>query len=495
MLLDHLPALLPVVPLVVALGLPLLGAVRPHLVYPAAVATGGLTALLALLALGRVLGRGELRYAVGGWPPPWGIELVVDHLSGFVAVAVSGMGALALLYAGGWRAGLGSPAAFFALALLFLASLLGIVVTGDLFNLFVFLEVASIASYALVASAGGRALMAAFRYIILGTVGASLYLLGVGHLYLLTGTLNMADLAARLPALASSPVLAVAVAFVVVGLGIKMGLFPLHGWLPDAYTHAPAAVTALLAPVTTKVAAYALARVLFSVLDAPGTAGGAPLLTGLAWGGGVAIVAGGFLALRQRDLRRLLAYSSVSQIGYIALGVGLANRAALTGAYLHILNHAMMKGCLFFVAGAAVARLGTPLLADLRLMHRRMPLSTACLVVAALSLVGIPPTGGFFSKWYLLVGALEAGEPLLAVAVVGGGLLTAVYMWKVLEPACLERPEEAGAAHGESVPPGAEAPPTVLGPILALGVGILAVGVWNAPIVSRVLEPATSALR
>lgn len=489
MLLDHLPPLLAVVPLLAALLLPLVGAVRGRLVHPVAVGGGAATAVLSLLALRRVLAGGVIRYHVGGWDPPWGIELVLDHLSAFAAVAVSGVGALALLYAGpsALRDVRGREAPFFGLALLLLASLMGMIVTGDLFNLFVFLEVASISSYALVAMGSGRAPLAAFRYIILGTVGASLYLLGVGHLYLMTGTLNMADLAQRLPELASSRVLVVAVGFLVVGLGIKMGLFPLHGWLPDAYTYAPPAVTALIAPIATKAAAYALARILFSVLGAPQGLIQAPLMPVLAWAGGVAIVAGGVLAIRQNDLRRLLAYSSVSQMGYIALGIGIANRPALIGAYLHILNHAMMKGCLFFAAGAAAARLGGSALADLRLMHRRMPLTTASMVVAALSMIGVPPAGGFFSKWYLLEGAIEGGHPVLAGVILGGGLLAAVYMFRVLEHACLT-PREDGHDTAGPAPERCEAPPGMLIPLLALGFGILAVGIWNAPIVAGVLR-------
>jgi multicomponent Na+:H+ antiporter subunit D len=486
MLQEHLPALLPLVPLTGALATPLVAAARREVVYPLAVASAVATAALSVLTLTRVVEGGPLRYHVGGWPPPWGIELAVDHLSAFTATALSGMVALALVYARP-RTAVGSEASFFGLALLFLASLMGMVVTGDLFNLFVFLEVASISSYALVASGGGRALLAAFRYTLLGTVGASFYLLGVGHLYLLTGSLNMADLAERLPTLPLSVVYAVAVALLVIGLGIKMAIFPLHGWLPDAYTYAPPLVAALLAPVTTKVAAYALARVLFSVLGAPEGLGRIPLMTLLAWAGGVAIVAGGVAAARQQDLRRLLAYSSVSQLGYIALGIGLANPSALAGAYLHILNHAMMKGCLFFVAGAAAARLGGAALVDLRFMSRRMPLTTACLVASAVSMIGIPPGGGFFSKWYLLVGAIEAGQPLLAAVVVGGGLLTAVYMWRVVEHACLP-PRDAGGHDG---PLGrVEASPAMLVPLVSAAIGILAVGIWSAPIVNRVLWPA-----
>lgn len=487
MLRDHLPALLPVVPLIAALLAPIAGAVRRRLAYPLAIGAGTTTAFLALLALQRVLVEGTVRYHVGGWEPPWGIELVLDHLSAFTAAAVSGVGALALVYAGAAPEVRGREAPFFGLALLFLASLMGIIVTGDLFNLFVFLEVASISSYALVAMGSGRALVAAFRYLILGTVGASFYLLGVGHLYLLTGSLNMADLSLRLPEIASPRVLAVAVGFLVIGLGIKMGLFPLHGWLPDAYTYGPSAVTALIAPVSTKVAAYALARILFSVLGAPDAVVPQPLMTALAWTGGGAIVAGGLLAIRQTDLRRLLAYSSVSQIGYIVLGIGIANRPALAGAYLHILNHAMMKACLFFAAGAAGVRLGGFALRDLRLMHRRMPLTTACTVVAALSMIGVPPAGGFFSKWYLLLGAMAGGHHVLAGVILLGGLLAAVYMFRLLEHACLTPRGEHDHGPAEQEVQRAEAAPGMLVPLLALGVGILAVGLWSAPLVSEVL--------
>ncbi|MFQ5898351.1 MAG: proton-conducting transporter membrane subunit [Candidatus Methylomirabilia bacterium] len=489
MLEDHLPALLPVIPLLGALLLPAVGLVRRGLVYPLAVAAQAATAGLSLLALRQVLVSGAVSYHVGGWAPPWGIELVVDHLSAFTAVVVSGVGTLALLYAGpvAAREMRGREGAFFGLALLLLASLMGMIVTGDLFNLFVFLEVASIAGYALVASGEGPALLAAFRYIVLGTAGASLYLLGVGHLYLITGSLNMADLSHRLPDLASSPVLAVAVGFMVIGLGIKMGLFPLHGWLPDAYTHAPAAVTALIAPVTTKVAVYALARILFSVLGAPDALAQVPLMTVLAWTGGVAIIAGGVMAIRQHDFRRLLAYSSVSQMGYIVLGIGIANRPALAGAYLHILNHAMMKGCLFFAAGAAAARLGGTTLSDLRFMFRRMPLTTACVVVAALSMIGIPPAGGFFSKWYLLLGAVQGGHQGLAAVILAGSLLAAVYMFRLLEHACLTPPEGEGHAAAADIPERSEAPLGVLVSLILLGIGILAVGIWSEPIVSGVL--------
>jgi multicomponent Na+:H+ antiporter subunit D len=491
----QLPALLVVVPLLAALLAPLVAWRRPRWAWPLAAAVAGLTAALAGAALARALAGGPLRQGLGGWPAPWGIELVLDPLAGFVATVVAGVSACSLLYGAGLR----DPRArdrrgvAATLALLLLAGLMGIVVAGDLFNLFVFLEVSALASYALVGAGGGRALIAAFRYLILGSLGASLYLLGVGHLYLLTGTLNMADLARLLPGLDAPRAVPLAIGLIVVGLGIKIGVAPLHGWLPDAYTHAPPAVAALLAPVATKVAAYALARVCFWVLGPWAAAGGA-LAGSLAWLGAASVLAGGLLALRQSDLRRLLAYSSVSQLGYVVLGLGLASGTALAGAFLHVLAHALMKGALFLIAGIGVARLGGPRLADLARLPRRAPVAAGCLVVAAFSMIGVPPTAGFSSKWYLLLGAARDGQWALAAVVVAGSLLAAAYMFRVLERALLEAPPAGEAAGAAPAGPAAERRPTVpailLAPLLLLTAATLAAGLLNVAIVESVLRPA-----
>lgn len=477
----QLPILPVLLPLVGALLQPLVGLASRHAAWPLAVATVVATAAAGLAGLLDVLARGTQRYPVGGWAPPWGIEVVLDPLSAFTACAIAVVATLTLL-AGGPSARAtyeSEEPTYYGLALLLVTGLLGMVVSGDLFNVFVFLEVASISSYALVASGGGPALAAAFRYVVLGTVAASFYLLGVGCLYALTGTLNMADLAARLPTATDSPLFGGGVVFIVVGLAVKMGLFPLHSWLPDAYTRAPAPVAAVMAPVATKAAAYVLARVLLYVIRPEGL----PVGTTLAWVGAAAIVAGGVLAATQVDARRLLAYSSVSQMGYIALGFGLGVQDALVGAYLHILAHALMKAALFVVLVAAVLDGRGPTLVALRLGYR-MPITGACAVVAALSMVGVPPAAGFFSKWYLLQGALAAGQPILAGAILGGSLLAAVYMYRLTEAVWFGEPRVAGG------PP--EAPMPLLVGLVALAVATVAVGLGNAALVSNVLGPAAA---
>jgi multicomponent Na+:H+ antiporter subunit D len=475
----HLPILPLLLSLSGALVIPIVGFAWRRLCWPMAVTTGAAATVAAVAGVVDVVARGTQRYAVGGWPPPWGIEVVLDPLSAFSASAVALVATCALLAAGPAAAHLyaGAVPAFYSLALVALTGFLGIIASGDMFNVFVFLEIAAIATYALVATGGGPGLAAAFRYIVLGTVGASFYLLGVGCLYALTGTLNMADLAARLPAVSASPLFVGGVAFVAVGLAIKMGLFPLHGWLPDAYTYAPPPVVAFIAGVGTKAAAYAMARTVLYVLRPFDL----PVTTALAWAGGIAIIAGGVMAARQSDARRLLAYSSVSQLGYIAVGFGLANQAALAGAYLHILNHAVMKALLFVAVGAALLRGGRPPIMALGL-DRTMPLTAACVVVGALSIIGIPPAGGFFSKWYLLRGALDAGQPLLVAAVLGGSLLAVVYMYRLTEGVWLGRERQADGAR--------EAPFSVLTSLVVLAILTIATGLASAALVEHVLVPA-----
>jgi multicomponent Na+:H+ antiporter subunit D len=470
----------------------LVGLVSARLVRALTLTTLAGAAGMAGWALRLVLTGDPLRYTFGGWAAPWGIEYVLDPLSGGFALLVLVFALLAAVYAGPYVADLRprSSGVFHAVYLLLVAGLLGMAVTADVFNLYVFLEISSLSAYALVALGGDRSLVASFRYLLIGTVAGSLYLLGVGYLYGLTGTLNMADLAARLPALAGSPGVTVAVVLMVVGLVIKMGLFPLHGWLPDVYSHAPAPVTGFIAAVMTKVSAYVLIRLLLFVMPPGGIA--ADALTVLGWTATVAIVAGSIMALAQTDVRRMLAYSSVGQIGYIVLGVAIGSPLALAGALLHVLNHAVMKGCLFLVAGGVYYDAGARDVNDYAGAARRLPLTMGAFVLAAASMVGLPPTGGFFSKWYLLLGAVEAGAWPGVVALVASSLLGAVYLFRVIERAYLWPPAGDGSASSERTRP-FELPPGILLPIAILGAAVLLIGIFNQAIVTHVIELAVPA--
>ncbi len=300
MTVSNLPIVLYAVPflaalLVAAIGWYVRGAARII-----AVSAMGLTAVVAAVVLVRVMAGGSLHTPLGGWPPPIGIALVVDRLGAFMAALVGSVGLMTVL--GSVRHVReelrGRETLYYSCVLLVVAGLVGITVTGDLFNLFVHVEVASLAAYALVAAGGCGAPRAAMAYLIIGSVGASLYLLGVGFLYAATGTLNMADVA-RLVGSADPRLVLVGTLLVISGLGIKMALFPFHTWMPSAYQMAPAGAAAFMAPLVTKVSAYALIRVLFWVLGEHVLRATAALEV-LAWAGAAAIVAGGLLALVSR---------------------------------------------------------------------------------------------------------------------------------------------------------------------------------------------------
>jgi len=370
------------------------------------------------------------------------------------------------------------------------------VVTGDLFNLYVFLEIASITTYALIATGGGAAALAGFRYLLIGSVGASCYLSGLAYLFALTGTLNMADMAARLPAAGAPATVAVAAAFIITGFGLKMALVPMHGWLPDAYTLAPSPATGLIAALMTKVNALALLRVLYGVLWPALAPLHLPITQTLGWLAAAGILLGSLMAVAQGDFKRLLSYSSIGHIGYIALGIALGNRYALIGAVLHIVAHGVAKGCLFLVVGGVEFRTGGREEDRWRELARRMPWSMGALVVAAMSMIGVPPTLGFFSKWYLILGALEAGHVDFVVVLLVSSLFNAWYFFRLIERVYFKsedtlRSEDAASGRTRAT---RELPASMLAPITALATAAVALGLVAAPLVTRILEPPARAL-
>jgi multicomponent Na+:H+ antiporter subunit D len=325
---------------------------------------------------------------------------------------------------------------FYALWLLFITGLLGMTITGDVFNIYVLMEISSLASYALVAMGkyhNRKALSASINYLVLGTIGASFFLLGIGYLYSVTGTLNMADLTEKVKNLHDNRTVITAFAFLLIGLGVKMALFPLHGWLPNAHGYAPPIVSALLSAVAIKVGAYVMIRFLFSILGVQFSFEKLPTGPILLVLGSLAILIGSYFAIQQFSLKRMLAYSSVAQIGYIALGFGLANESGLMGSLIHIFNHALMKSGLFLVAGIVIYRAGEADIDHLQGLGRKMPFTMAAFTAGGLGLIGTPLTSGFISKWYLVTGAIDRGLTILAVVVLAGSLLAVVYVWRWVE--------------------------------------------------------------
>ena len=439
---EQLPILQILLPLLAAPLCLLLRRSRWALGFSIAIAWS--TFATAGLVLSRVLELGTLQYQLGGWAAPWGIEYRIDALSGFVLLFVSGIGAVALSYA---------PASmareipedrhylFCAATLLCLTGLLGIAITGDLFNLFVFLEISSLSAYALISMGSSRrALTAALQYLILGTIGATFLLIGVGLLYMLTGTLNMIDMADRLSGAPGSRTVIVAFAFLTVGISLKMALFPLHLWLPNAYTYAPSVITAFLAATATKVAVYILLRFVFTVFGKSFAFDAMPLGNILLPLAILAILVPSTVAIFQNNIKRMLAYSSLAQIGYIVLGISFASITGLTAGIVHLFNHALMKGGMFLAMGCLVLRLGSAELADLRGVGRRMPWTMFAWVVGGLGLIGVPSTAGFISKWYLINAAWESGSVVVAGLVLFSSLLALVYVWRVVEAAYFQEP-------------------------------------------------------
>jgi len=434
---DQLPVLPVLLPLLTAPVCVLLE--RGGRAWWAAVCAGWLSLAAAAALLWRVSQRGTVSYALGGWAAPWGIEYRVDLLGAYVLLIVAALAALVLSYARRSVAQEVAPertAQFYAVFLLVLAGFCGISVTGDAFNLFVFLEVSSLASYSLISMGRDRrALSAAFQYLIMGSIGATFILIGIGFLYMMTGTLNMQDLAARLPQVSDTRTVRAGFAFLTVGIGLKLALFPLHLWLPNAYAYAPSVVSAFLSATATKVAVYALLRFLIGVFGAEFSLRAMPadvllLVLGLA-----GILTASLVAVFQDNVKRMLAYSSVAQVGYMVLGISLASASGITAAALHLFNHALMKGALFLAVGAVVYRIGAVQIADLGGLGRRMPWTMAAIVIGGLSLIGVPPTAGFVSKWYLVLATLERGWWPLAGLVLIGSAIAVVYVWRLVEAA------------------------------------------------------------
>lgn len=476
-------------PWLAAVLIVLIGLRAPKRARGLAVAALAISTAASVEALRLTWGGQTLWYRFGGWEAPIGIVFQLDVLSAVLALLVSVISAAVFVYAGpSVEAELpGHESTFLATACLLVAALFGIVLTGDLFNLYVFVEISSITVYALVASGGGAASLAAFRYLLIGTVGASFYLLGLAYIFSLTGTLNMADMAQRLPAVeASAPVL-VAAAFIVTGFGMKMALFPMHGWLPDAYTYAPSAATALIAGLSTKVAAFALLRVLYGVLWPSLGALGPPIAATVGWLAAAAILAGSIMALAQTDVKRLLAYSSISHLGYVALGVALGNPNALTGATLHIIAHAMMKCGLFLVVGAAAFRFGATTMTEMRGLGARMPIIMGSFLVMVLSMIGLPPTVGFFSKWYLIIGALDAQQPVFMVVLLVSSLLNAWYFFRLIEIIYFSAPDGSEAGR-------VELPRSMVAPIVGIACALLIVGLLSFPLARQAKSGAIGAL-
>jgi multicomponent Na+:H+ antiporter subunit D len=450
------------------------------------------TGVLAVMAV-RLIGEAPFSYRVGGFPPPWGLLLVSDGMSDLMLIIINVISFLAIIYSLKYMTTYTAKPKYFSLFLLMLAGMNGVVITGDIFNLFVFLEIASIASYALVGfGCEHEELEASFKYLILGEVASTAILFGIAFLYSMTGTLNMPDLARQLDIVGINRAVAFVIALFIMGFGLKASMVPFHAWLPDAHPSAPAPISAMLSGVVIKaLGVYAIARIMFDVVGA-----NAMVSSILMFLGALSMVVGVLLAIGQPDLKRMLAYSSISQMGYvtIALGLGLNPNVSpivaalgLFGGIYHLLNHAAFKSLLFLCSGAIEYRTGTRNRFEMGGLIHRMPVTGTACAIGSLSISGVPPFNGFWSKLIIIVALIKGGYIIYGAVAVLVAFMTLVTFVKLQKSVLFG--DLPGRLAGIK-----EAPFAMTLPLLILVVFCVALGVAYPFIDQNLLQAARDAL-
>lgn len=462
------------------------------------------TLILAIMAVLQVT-RPAAVYHMGGWAPPVGIALVSDGLSTLLLIAINVVGFLCILFSLKYMQMYTGLTKYYSLFMLMVAGMNGVVVSGDLFNLYVFLEVASIASYALVAfGVGAEELEAGFKYLILGSVASVMLLFGIGTVYAVTGSLNMADVAQEIAIRFGgemNPALLLAGAFFLMGFGLKAALVPFHAWLPDAHPSAPAPISAMLSGVVIKsLGIYAICRIFFNVYGiSTGSAGSIIFANAMIAFSILSIIVGGLLAIGQWDYKRLLAYSSIGQIGYVMLGIGVGARVLATGGQLsiaglailgglfHLFNHVAFKSLLFLSSGAIQHATGTRDMKQLGGLREKMPITSFTTNMAALSIAGVPPFSGFWSKLLILIATIKAGHTGIAIVAIVFAFVTLIYYIKVQR-------EILYGTVSKLVEKAREVPALMYVPLILLAIACVGMGLLYPVVGPRVLEPARDAL-
>ncbi len=404
--------------------------------------TLGLLVIAIQLELSVTGGSAQI-YQVGGWLPPIGIFLNLDPLSGLVLVAVNILGFTAAVYGLDYLRHYSAAHRFQSLFLILMAGMNGVVISGDIFNIYVFLEITSIASYALVAfGIKAEELEAGFKYAVMGIIGSSFILLGIALLYGLFGTLNLAHLQS-LAVQTRAPELGAVFGLLLTGFLLKAAAVPFHTWLPDAHSSAPASISALLSGAVVKVlGVYLAVRIFFSVFYTPAQNS---FLIIMRLCGGLSMVLGAVMALAQKDLKRIFAYSTISQVGYILLAFGLGTPLGIVAGSFHLFNHAVSKSLLFFNAGAVEEQTGSRDVETLRGLGETMPQTAALGTVGALSTAGMPPFAGFWSKLLIIIASFQAGFSGYGTAALLTSILTLSYFVILQQRIFWEKPKDMPA--------------------------------------------------
>jgi multicomponent Na+:H+ antiporter subunit D len=486
------PAIIVISPLISAFFISISGWLRKGICFYIALVSLTLSFLSSLLLLKVIITHGVVQYHLGGWPPPWGIAYYIDHLNGLMLVVVSGVALLNLI---GSKRQVKEEfpekiGAFYTLYILLVTGLLGIVITGDAFNLYVLLEIASLTGYGLISMGDeDRGPLSALNYLYLGTIGACFYLLGIGYLYIITGSLNMADISRILPDLYQSRALFTAFIICMTGIFLKMAIFPMHGWLPNAYTFASSPASSLVAPLVTKVMVYVMIRLMFSVFGVKFLFQVISSGEFIVWIGIASILFGAIMALSQKNIKRMFTYIIISEIGYMVGGAWLGNRISMSGSILHMLNDAIMTLGAFMFLGIIEQKGVGHDLDDVRGLTRKMPFTMGGFIICALSFIGVPPTCGFFSKWYLLLGSLKAGHMGFMVALILSSLVNVILFFRIIEVTYFQSGSDHAHNnhHAEEIQ---EAPLSALVPFLVVVSLLVAIGIMSGKIMQYIINPS-----
>ncbi len=494
-MIEQSPAIIVLAPFLLAIILALLGTKREWLCFPLVIVGLTISVAASVVTLMRVMDEGTIQYLFGGWQPPFGINLRIDGLNALVALAVTTVALLTAIYSKKAVPAETSDkvSQYYTLYLLSVTGLLGIVLTGDAFNLYVLIEISALTSYALIGLGSKRATLAAYKYLIMGTIGASFYLLGVGYLYIKTGSLNMYDIQEQIVAndLLGSPALLVSFILIMVGVWIKMAFFPLHAWLPNSYAFGPSTTSAVLGPLVTKVMIYVMIRMILTVFSPEYAFMELDWSNIVVWMSVIAILAASISALAQTSLQKMLAFLIIAEVGYMVGGVWLADEMGMVGSIYHIIADAFMTLCVFLFAGIILAKTGKRDLSAVEGLFKKMPLTMVGFLVGAFSLIGIPPTAGFFSKWYLIQGGISSGHYEYVAALLISSLINAVLFFRIIEIAYFgTKPAEGHGHHHEE--DHADGPTEVsfsmLFPLLVTAALLLGIGLYNQEVVAIITD-------
>lgn len=432
-MIKHLPVILIILPLLWSIINIILGQVAKK---TAPILTAVMMAAvfgMSVIQMGIVAKGTDITYSLGNWEPPFGVELLVDPISGMVVCLIGLLGFMTTVYSYNIEKDSLAlrQAGYYSLLSLLTAGMIGMTLTGDIFNFYVFLEITSLAAYGLVAMGRGKSGVSAFRYLVISTIGGSFYLIAVAFLYAETGSLNMKNISSILITMPDNAITVIAMGLLIIGFGVKMALFPLHGWQPAAYSNAHIGAAPMISGVMAKIPAYAMMNYFLIVFNGSRYVKEFIVIIGVL--SAIGIIYGSLRAIQQKELARILAYSSIAQIGYIGLGMAIGNYYAIIGAILHIFYHSITKGGMYFAIGALEHKYGITKLNQLGNIYKKMSMTTILLIVGGISMIGLPPTVGFFSKWYLALGAIEDGLYIYVAVLVLSSLLNAIYFFRIIE--------------------------------------------------------------